>query len=213
MTYNSTVYDAFAAKSCLNPIRLETNPFAKSNGTAPHPPLGPDAVCGVKYAGGGRRDYRLVSYESIEAAEADGSFVTHGTQCGACSTLHDLGMFMKYPDLTFAVQQCSWNNFAIIDQVTECIREAVGLSLPCAEMFSWDSFNSLFKCMDICVLDMLEGTPNNLPPDNRLNDCLQCDEDHSGAVFRYYAGRSRPSSGLNCSVIRPQVFRIIHDYY
>ena len=37
----------------------------------------------------------------------------------------------------------------------------------------------------------------------KLNDCLQCDEDHSGPIFQLIAGRTRRNSGLLSAIARP----------
>ncbi|KAJ9467408.1 hypothetical protein DIPPA_14671 [Diplonema papillatum] len=215
MTYNSTVYDAFAKKHCLNPITISTDPYINSNDTAPPLPYGPDAVCAVKYTDAARVNYTLHSYASIADAQSDGSFVTHGTACGACSDLQDLSGFMSSPDLTDPVRKCQLEHFRDIQSVGVCISKNTNLTLSCALMFAYNGHNTGEVCRDICLLSWAEGQPNNLPPDNRLNDCLQCDEDKSGPIFKFYSGRSRRDSGLNSSIIRPasQVFRVIHDYY
>lgn len=40
-------------------------------------------------------------------------------------------------------------------------------------------------------------------PDGSLNSCLQCDEDESGPVFKYYSGRTRRNSGIESEIPRP----------
>jgi len=50
--------------------------------------------------------------------------------------------------------------------------------------------------------------------DGTLNECLQCDEDRSGPVFKATAGRTRRNSGIRSSIARPddQVSQVAHDY-
>ena len=62
-----------------------------------------------------------------------------------------------------------------------------------------------------CMAD-LDAPYNNA--DGSLNDCLQCDEDESGAVFKAVAGRTRRNTGLASSICRPcsEVKPLIHDY-
>ncbi len=50
--------------------------------------------------------------------------------------------------------------------------------------------------------------------DGALNDCLQCDEDHSGPVFKATAGRTRRNSGIRSSIPRPddEIAPVVHDY-
>ena len=56
--------------------------------------------------------------------------------------------------------------------------------------------------------------PNNGPPPAcALNDCLQCDEDEAGPVFKAVAGRTRRRSGLESAIARPcsTVAQIVHE--
>ena len=46
-------------------------------------------------------------------------------------------------------------------------------------------------------------TNNGPPPACALNDCLQCDEDEAGPVFKAVAGRTRRRSGLESAIARP----------
>jgi hypothetical protein len=52
-------------------------------------------------------------------------------------------------------------------------------------------------------------------PDGSLNECLQCDEDTSGPVFKYYAGRTRRDSGIKSEIDRPsdQVYDMSQCYF
>ena len=52
-------------------------------------------------------------------------------------------------------------------------------------------------------------------PDGSLNDCIQCDEDQSGAVFKAIAGRTRRNSGLASALCRPcdSVYQVSHDAF
>jgi hypothetical protein len=59
----------------------------------------------------------------------------------------------------------------------------------------------------------MSGEPST-KPDGTLNECLQCDEDRSGPVFKAVAGRTRRNSGIRSSIPRPddQVAHVVHDY-
>jgi hypothetical protein len=51
-------------------------------------------------------------------------------------------------------------------------------------------------------------------PDGAINDCLQCDEDQSGPVFKSVAGRTRRNSGIPNAICRPcsDVQPLVHAY-
>eukprot|EP01064_Diplonema_japonicum_P028362 TRINITY_DN433_c0_g1_i1.p2 TRINITY_DN433_c0_g1~~TRINITY_DN433_c0_g1_i1.p2 ORF type:complete len:240 (+),score=67.92 TRINITY_DN433_c0_g1_i1:1442-2161(+) len=216
MTYNSTVWLAFQAKKCLNPIQMPPgNPYNGYNGTVPVPG-GPDAVCGVKYTNDAERyEYKLITYKNISEAQGDGAHVSHATHCGVCSDLDDLAAYMSQEDLTDPIRQCGMEHLENMTATLDCIIRNTNLTRPCATIFNYNTFYTKSKCLTPCMKAYFEHTPNNLPPDNHLNPCLQCDEDNGGPIFKLYAGRNRRDSGLNSSIIRPasQVFRVIHDYY
>eukprot|EP01059_Diplonema_ambulator_P034679 TRINITY_DN7903_c0_g1_i1.p1 TRINITY_DN7903_c0_g1~~TRINITY_DN7903_c0_g1_i1.p1 ORF type:complete len:250 (+),score=45.84 TRINITY_DN7903_c0_g1_i1:33-752(+) len=216
MTYNSTVWMAFQKKKCLNTITLPPgNPYDGYNGTVPVPG-GPDAVCAVKYTNDTERyEYYLRTYVNVSEAQGDGAFVTHQTACGVCSDLQDLAAFMSQEDLTDPIRQCGLEHLASDNQTLECILAHTNLTMPCAAMFNYNEQYTRDHCLEPCLVAKAEHTPNNLPPDNHLNPCLQCDEDVSGPIFKLYSGRNRRDSGLNSSIIRPpsQIFHVIHDYY
>lgn len=55
-------------------------------------------------------------------------------------------------------------------------------------------------CGATCLKDLKK--PYNIPPSCKLNDCLQCDEDHAGPVFKRFAARTRRRSGLISAIQR-----------
>lgn len=58
------------------------------------------------------------------------------------------------------------------------------------------------------------GEPN-VDEDGNLNECLQCDEDKSGPVFKYYSGRTRRNSGIRSEIDRPSdsIYNMTQCYY
>ena len=160
--------------------------------------------------------YKLQSYPSWEEAETDGAFVTHIGSCGVCSTTWDLAGYMGNPTLEEDAIQCTVKGLKDFDAGIQCYIDA-GLTEECAKMWLYDGYHTTKECTEICVAELVEDEgdvpANGPPPECTLSDCLQCDEDVSGPIFKQYAGRIRRSSGLLSSIIRecdgfPQ---IIHD--
>ncbi|KAJ9453769.1 hypothetical protein DIPPA_31505 [Diplonema papillatum] len=210
-TYTRPVYTAFAEKKCLNPVTIDTDPYDIGLPS----PSAPESVCAVKYNDSERTWYSLETYNSVPEAERDGAHVTHGTQCGACSTLRDLSAFMEHTDLTNPVRSCMLKYVWSFERATQCIIDETGMTVPCAATFAYNGINTRWQCGGICMLVYMFGVPNNVPEDNRLNACLQCDEVNSGPVFKHFAGRTRRQSGLKSAIVRPsdEVFAVVHDYY
>lgn len=198
-----------------NPPEIMTqNPFETTPDLQPEP----NAVCAVVVTGD--HTYRLETFgeanagANIEAATTAGGIITHGGACGACSSLADLEVYARIPDQTDPVRSCAAQNLGgPVEDVDACIQLEVGFSPPCSRAWAYNAINDGEHCRDICLSSMLLQEPYN-QEDGSLNDCLQCDEDISGAVFKATAGRTRRNSGLASAICRPceTVWRIDHVY-
>ncbi len=155
--------------------------------------------------------YRLRTFASAQAAQAAGGIVTHSRACGLCSTLKDLAVYIRQPDLTTPVRKCGLDHFAgPKDAHIRCLQD-LGFELPCAQIWYYNTVNTRKDCLVPCI-GGLGATYHK--PDGSLNDCIQCDEDKSGPVFQAVAGRTRRNSGVPSGLCRPcnTVSRIVHDY-
>lgn len=183
---------------------LVADPYAAPPTAAP----AEDGVCAVVVEAAG---YRLVDSPSADAARAAGALPTHTGACGVCSTLADLAVYMRTPDLTAPVRDCGLENLngAAADHVA-CL-QALGFTEPCADIWYYNTLHTSDACAAVCFAKL--DAPYNLPT-GELNACLQCDEDESGAVFAAVAGRTRRNTGLPSSICRPcaEVEPIVHDY-
>ncbi len=70
-----------------------------------------NGYCGYKYINNNKIKYILKSYNTIKEAKNDGAYITHTGKCGVCSTLHDLSVYYKYPNLTKIIKKCNIFNF------------------------------------------------------------------------------------------------------
>jgi len=186
------------------PAALLADPYA---GPAPEPGA-PDEVCAVIPEG---LQYRLKTYASAAAAQADGATPTHFGACGLCSSLADLAVYMRYPDLGAPVTQCGIDNLAgPMEAHLECLA-ALGFTPVCAQIWYYNTVNTRSKCAKTCF--PLIDAPYHTP-DGALNECLQCDEDLSGPIFKKVAGRTRRNTGLASSLCRPcsEVHPLLHQY-
>ncbi len=200
-----TYDDAFAARlvsdwSLENPSDpLTSDPYAPPLPALPED--GPDTVCAVLPtgpAGAIPRGYRLGTYASETAARAAGARPTHFGHCGVCSSLENLAVYARVNDLTAPVRDCGIANFAFDANVT-CLR-GLGFDLPCAQVWAYNTANTRTQCGSTCFA--LLSASYHLP-DGSLNECLRCDEQKSGAVFKSVAGRTRRNSGIPSALCRP----------
>ncbi len=171
----------------------------------------------------GPMPYRLVSYDSVEDAEADGALVTHRGTCGACSSLRDLAVYIANPNLSDPIRECAIVNFFDRELGRLACIASFGFDLECAQAWDRNVRNTQSRCLQTCGGDDGVGFNNRpydcerdfLPDDEELiNDCLICDEVFSVEVFRAAAGRARRNSGLPSPICRncEGVFRVEHYY-
>ena len=178
---------ALRAAVPLNPIGVSEDPYATWAGRAPRVPP-PSTVCAVRLEAD-RKHYRLATFGSAAEAGERGYRITHTGACGACSTLQDLAVYLERPDLTTPVRQCGMQSGTL-----RCL-EALGFTHGCAQIWNFNVQNTRRECFGICMRSWISGEAST-KPDGMLNDCLQCDEDRSGAVFKAVAGRTRRNSAF-----------------
>ncbi len=177
---------------------------------SPAAPVEEGAVCAVLVTDAALRTYHLETYPSATDAESAGATVTHGDACGLCSTLQDLAVYAETLDLTDPVRACGIANLDDHEGLVACI-EALGFSLPCAQVWAYNTEHTRDVCLDVC-LELL-GKPYH-EENGDLNACLRCDEEESGAVFKAVAGRTRRNTGIASAMCRPcdEVYRLEHAY-
>jgi len=186
---------------------LDTDPYA-----AETPPAAqPDAVCAVRVEADGA-GYHLKTFAGWDEAKAAGWQVTHAGACGLCSPLVDLAVYMEQPDLTDPVRQCGLEH--LLDQTPDdhlqCLMD-LGFDEACARIWYYNTKFTQTACGGVCMA-LLDAPYHD--KDGRLNDCLQCDEEQSGPVFKTVAGRTRRNTGLPSSMCRPcsSVVPVVHRY-
>ena len=182
---------------------------------AAHPdrltPPSPTAVCAIKYEDVARTRYSLHDYASTAAALLDGAHPTHTGVCGTCSTLQDLAVYLRKPDLTAPVRRCGM--LATIKPLAMRCLLNLGFTDQCAQTWYANARHTGQVCGSICLRSWINGEPSN-NDDGGLNACLACDETQSGPVFKHEAGRTRRNSGIVSSIGRAagEVSAIKHDY-
>ncbi len=208
--YPPEVIEAFYSKIIVNPIGIDGDPYRelKDEDLIAYPE---EAVCAIHYQED-RVHYEIATFDDESAAEQSDFIVTHKGHCGTCSTLQDLATYLYHRDLTTPVRRCS----ALVwfpNRSMHCL-EDLGFSPACAETWYYNAKNTARECLWPCLASWLRQEPFN-KPDGSLNDCLACDEECSGPVFKYVAGRTRRNSGIHSEIDRPEdeVYPIVHDYY
>lgn len=188
------------------PPELMASPYADP----PAPtPAGP--VCAVVVVDPAAPSYRLATFASADAAAASMAIVTHHDSCGLCSTLADLAVYAREIDLTAPVRQCGIDTLGAGLEANVACLEELGFTYPCAQIWAYNTANTRVRCAEPCF--RLLGAPYH-EVSGVINECLRCDEELSGPVFKAIAGRTRRNTGLASALCRPcnEVQRIAHDY-
>ncbi|HRI27732.1 MAG TPA: hypothetical protein PK239_04555 [Chitinophagales bacterium] len=190
-----------------------TTPFNELTENPYNQPLSDadSAVCAVVIENMATRLYRLQNFNNPDAAKAAGAILTHYDACGLCSTLADFTVYAGNLDVGTPVRQCALANFAKpLDSLVACI-QALGFTKPCAQIWAYNARNTQALCLQPCLSASAAVYHNT---DGTLNECLECDEQLSGPVFKAVAGRTRRNTGIASSICRfcDEVQPVKHNY-
>lgn len=156
-----------------------------------------ESVCALSYSDSSRNYYILRDFPSKLEAETFGFIVTHQGHCGVCSTTHDLAAYLS-ENTTNAIKNCLLLTLFSSNYATACLIR-LGFTDPCIDIWLYSVKNSIRKCFLPCFKTLITGESNYID-DGSMNDCLQCHENESRIIFKYYAGRTRMNSGILTSI-------------
>ena len=205
---------AFEKKVAGNHFKIETNPYKNQTEESMKKVMAylkdDTTVCAIKYVSTKKDLYFMQTFDSEAAALKTNYIITHQGRCGACSNLKDLAVYLKM-NLTGPVRSCGARTISPL--VRRCLY-GLGFTSTCVDIWEDNIYNTRANCWWTCMKSWAKGEPFN-KPDGSLNDCLQCDEDQSGPIFKYFSGRTRRNSGIESAIHRPnrQVYHMDHCYY
>ena len=188
------------------PDPLTEDPYSTATQSTPTEDGG---VCAIQ---GELSGYVLEDYKSASLAHESGAKITHAGPCGQCSSLQNLSIYIRNPDLTDPVRECGIKGMLEGDDANiQCLMD-IGFDLPCAQIWFFNTRHTRQVCLEECMSAL--DAPHHML-DGSLNDCIQCDEDESGPVFKAVAGRTRRNSGLPSGLCRPcgSVYPVVHNSY
>ena len=125
-----------------------------------------------------RKFYTLMNFSNLNDLKSHNAFLTPPWILWKMFHPQDLSVYMRYHNLTAPVRKCGIKGFLNKKWNLECLTK-LGLTLPCAEIWYYNSKNTRKKCLKPCLKDW--NQPYNVPsesacPNCKLNSCLQCDE-------------------------------------
>lgn len=179
-----------------------------------------EEVCAIRFIDANQSRYELRGFETAATATSNGFTITHKGRCGSCSTLRDLSIYLDNPDLTTPARQCARRTG--LKRKKQCFQENIGFTRFCAESWAYNALHTRQNCLGICISDYgffnllfhRYPGPNN-DETGQLRPCLRCDEEKSGAGFKYSAGRTRRNSGVESAIERSgqDIYSLDHNDY
>jgi hypothetical protein len=142
-------------------------------------------------------------------ASAAGLTVAHCGECGACSNMPDIELYVRTrKTIAKTAKQCGPT--AILSRYTklvDCLEQKIGFTLECTKCWAANMKNTAEKCLTTCMKTLFTGfmTDNNVPGSGNqgwLNHCLQCDERRSGPAFVTCSGVARRRLGISSEIER-----------
>ena len=185
-------------KELVNPPDLlKKNPFDKKK-IKKYKQLGICAIIPINST-----KYKLQSFSSKKQLPKH-AIITHYGKCGTCSSTQDLAIYKKKRNLTDPIKRCALRGMLAKKWNHKCVKN-IGFSKPCAQVWFYNSQNTLKKCWKPCLKHYF--SKNNISK-SKLNPCLQCDENINGPIFKRLAGRTRRNSGIKSSIQRSYISKI-----
>lgn len=207
---------SFKKKTLLNPFPLiSNNPYLNQTNSSLEQInqilKNKELVCAIKYQDKQNISYIIQTFPNKQLALEKGFIVTHQGQCASCSTLQDLSIFLE-KHLTAPARKCGMLTTLSNRSAKKCFKK-IGFTDSCIDIWVYNTINTKNNCFFTCIKSWITNEPN-VKPDGELNECLQCDEDISGPVFKYYSGRTRRNSGIHSEIDRPsdQIYEMEHCY-
>ncbi|CAF1130014.1 unnamed protein product, partial [Brachionus calyciflorus] len=157
-------------------------------------------VCAIKYSDFNKIKYEIKNFDNSSIAIKNDFIITHQGRCGACSTLNDLAIYLSI-NLTVPTRQCGMLATFSESKGLKCLKD-IGFSDHCAQIWLFNTKNTRKHCFMVCLVSWILNEPFT-NKDGSLNECLQCDENQSGPIFKYFSGRTRRNSGIRSEIDRP----------
>ena len=107
---------------------------------------------------------------------------------------------MKIFDMAAAGKICAIKSLFSLEHGINCF-ESHGFTRPCAAIWTYNAIHDSKACFATCVINYFTNY-NGPPPSCKLNNCLDCDEEEAGPLFKKFAGRSSRNSGLESAITR-----------
>ena len=152
----------------------------------------------------------FVTFDTKEAAVSAGYKVAHCGKCASCSDPSDIKTYVETRQIIAKLaKKCALVAlFGSPDELTDCLHENIGFSVPCTECWTENMISTAKHCLYTCMEATLTGVAreNNIKglgnETVRLNQCIYCDEKMSGSAFVQCSGVARRRLGIVSEIER-----------
>ena len=107
----------------------------------------------LKYATKLRENNSIIAvcrnFVSESECGMSGYNVTHAGHCGSCSTLQDLGVYMRQ-NLTAPTRQCGALGIISHSLMRNCLQR-IGFSPNCVPIWEYNILNTRKECWEVCM--------------------------------------------------------------
>jgi len=145
----------------------------------------------------------LSTWPSSLFAHERGEAVAHCGDCGKCSTRQDIDIYAKTRNtLTSKSKTCALRSlWGGPEAVRDCFKKKVGFTPGCNTCWTENVMCDRRFCVFTCLKSILLGESNNRGED-KLSNCLLCDERMCGPAFIKCAGANRRRCGITSDIGR-----------
>ena len=148
--------------------------------------------------------YDHIHYETIEEAHRNNTKILGCGPCGACSNEHDVHIYWQTRNnLTKVSRVCAVKSLLSEKWGEKCMKEQVGFTDDCNKCWMENIKCDRENCKWVCLWSLIINEPY-VDDDEKLNACLQCDEDKCGPAFKKCAGANRRRSCIASDIMRDE---------
>lgn len=142
-----------------------------------------------------------LTYQTVAEAHSSGIPIIHCQSCGACSNLHDIGIYyVTRANMTDLATKCAIKAaipFVGREKAKQCmIDSGAPLTDACMECWIDNMVCTRKKCLFVCAKFKLTGKEED------RKACLDCDEAKCGGEFGRCAGANRRRAGIRSDIDR-----------
>lgn len=139
-----------------------------------------------------------ITYLTKEEVDNDNALILHKGPCGQCSSISDKEAYNVTAHNLTHISKMGAILSIFSRKLARKKMETAKLNNKCNECWIENMHQTLVHCFGKCA----RIYKSNCKENGEINDCLYCDEVHSGMYFRRCAGMTRRRAGIETDICR-----------